>query len=48
MALFRQIAREKGSAVICVTHDRRMIEGFDHIYHVSDGRVSDGRTDEGV
>jgi putative ABC transport system ATP-binding protein len=42
MALFRQIAREKGSAVICVTHDGRMIEGFDHIYHVSDGRVADG------
>jgi len=40
MALFRQIARERGSAVICVTHDRRMIEGFDHIYHVKDGRVS--------
>ncbi len=43
MALFRQIAREKGSAVICVTHDHRMIEGFDHIYHVKDGRVSDGQ-----
>ena len=42
MALFRQIAREKGSAVICVTHDQRMIEGFDHIYHVNDGRVSNG------
>lgn len=41
MELFRRIAREKGSAVICVTHDRRMIEGFDHIYHVKDGRVSD-------
>jgi putative ABC transport system ATP-binding protein len=40
MALFRRIAREKGSAVICVTHDQRMIEGFDHICHVRDGRVS--------
>ena len=40
MALFRQIAREKGSAVIFVTHDQRMIEGFDHIYKVKDGRVS--------
>ena len=44
MALFRRIAREKGSAVICVTHDSRMIEGFDHIYHVKDGLVSDGQT----
>jgi putative ABC transport system ATP-binding protein len=41
MALFRRIAREKGSAVICVTHDRRMIEGFDHVYHLKDGVVSD-------
>jgi len=46
MALFRQIAREKGSAVICVTHDSRMVEGFDHIYHVKDGLVSDGRADD--
>jgi ABC-type lipoprotein export system ATPase subunit len=36
-----RIAREKGSAIICVTHDRRIIEGFDHIYHVKDGLVSD-------
>jgi len=43
MALFRRIAREKGSAVVCVTHDHRMIEGFDHIYHVKDGLVSDGQ-----
>ena len=40
MALFRQIAREKGIDVICVTHDQRMIEGFDRIYHVNDGLVS--------
>jgi putative ABC transport system ATP-binding protein len=43
MALFRQIAREKGSAVICVTHDQRMIEGFDRIYQVKDRRVTNGR-----
>jgi len=42
MELFRRIAREKGSAVICVTHDSRMVEGFDHIYHVKDGLVSNG------
>jgi len=43
MALFRQIAREKGSTIICVTHDRRMLEGFDHIYQVKDGFVSDDK-----
>jgi putative ABC transport system ATP-binding protein len=42
MALFRRIAQERGSAVVCVTHDQRMIEGFDHIYRVKDGLVSDG------
>ena len=42
MALFRRVAREKGSAVLCVTHDHRMTEGFDHIFHVKDGQVSSG------
>jgi putative ABC transport system ATP-binding protein len=42
MALFRRIAREKGSAVVCVTHVGRMVEGFDRIYHVKDGLVSNG------
>jgi len=40
MELFRKIAIEKNSALICVTHDVRMIEGFDRIYHVNDGIVS--------
>ncbi|CAG1008140.1 putative ABC transporter ATP-binding protein [Burkholderiales bacterium] len=40
MALLRKIARERGSAVITVTHDRRMIEGFDAVYHLDDGRLS--------
>jgi putative ABC transport system ATP-binding protein len=40
MALLRKIARERGSAVITVTHDHRMIEGFDAVYHLDDGRLS--------
>jgi len=40
MALLRQIAGAKGSAVICVTHDQRMVEGFNHVYRVKDGLVS--------
>ena len=39
MALLRKIARERGSAVITVTHDHRMIEGFDTVYHLEDGRL---------
>ena len=37
MALLRNIARERRSAVITATHDRRMIEGFDTVYHLEDG-----------
>jgi putative ABC transport system ATP-binding protein len=41
MDLLKNIAREKQSAVIVVTHDVRMIEGFDHVYHLKDGRLND-------
>ena len=40
MALLRQIARERRAAVITVTHDHRMIEGFDTVYHMDDGHMS--------
>ena len=46
MALLRRIARERRSAVVTVTHDRRMIEGFDAVYYLNDGRLS--RTPEMV
>jgi putative ABC transport system ATP-binding protein len=40
MGLLRRIARERRSAVVAVTHDHRMIEGFDSVYHMDDGRLS--------
>jgi putative ABC transport system ATP-binding protein len=40
MAMLRAIAGERRSAVIAVTHDQRMIEGFDTVYHLDDGRLS--------
>jgi putative ABC transport system ATP-binding protein len=40
MALLRRIARERRSAVITVTHDHRMIEGFDTVYQLDDGRLA--------
>lgn len=49
MALLRKIARERRSAVITVTHDHRMIEGFDTVYHLNDGvleRLPAGRVAE--
>lgn len=40
MALLRRIARERRSAVIAVTHDHRMIQGFDTAYYLEDGRMA--------
>jgi len=40
MDLLRQLGRERHTAVIVVTHDERMIEGFDRVYHMTDGRIT--------
>jgi putative ABC transport system ATP-binding protein len=37
MDMLKKIAKENQSAVIVVTHDERMIAGFDHVYHLKDG-----------
>jgi putative ABC transport system ATP-binding protein len=42
MALLRRIARERRSAVIAVTHDHRMVAGFDSAYFMEDGRLARG------
>ncbi len=42
MEMLKKIARENQTAVITVTHDARMIEGFDHVYHLKDGRLNNG------
>jgi putative ABC transport system ATP-binding protein len=39
MDLLKKIAKENRSAVIVVTHDVRMIEGFDSVYHLKDGHL---------
>ncbi|MDR3640391.1 MAG: ABC transporter ATP-binding protein [Humidesulfovibrio sp.] len=39
MALLKVLAVENHSAIIVVTHDHRMVEGFDRIFQVSDGRI---------
>ena len=39
MGLLRTLSREKNAAVIVVTHDVRMIEGFDRVYRIADGRI---------
>ena len=37
MSLFRQVAHERGSAVIVVTHDHRSLDVFDRTYEMEDG-----------
>jgi putative ABC transport system ATP-binding protein len=39
MGLLRKLSQEKDAAVIVVTHDVRMVEGFDRVYHIADGRI---------
>ncbi len=39
MALLKKLAVENRSAILVVTHDRRMVEGFDRIFDVRDGRI---------
>jgi putative ABC transport system ATP-binding protein len=53
MTLLKKLAVENHSAILVVTHDHRMVEGFDRIFHVSNGRIIDeknnvesGGTDE--
>jgi putative ABC transport system ATP-binding protein len=38
MDLLKRIAKERSSAVIVVTHDERMIAGFDSVKRLRDGR----------
>ena len=40
MDLLKKVARENQTAVIAVTHDARMIEGFDYVYHLKDGKLN--------
>ena len=40
MGMLRQIARERRSAVIAVTHDHRKIEGLDTACHLDDARLA--------
>jgi putative ABC transport system ATP-binding protein len=39
MALLKKLALENRSAILVVTHDRRMVEDFDRIFEVHDGHV---------
>jgi putative ABC transport system ATP-binding protein len=39
MDLLRRIAREREAAIIAVTHDEKIFDRFDRIFHLRDGRL---------
>lgn len=39
MTLLKDLALSNNSAILVVTHDHRMVENFDRIFRVSDGRI---------
>ena len=39
MSLLKSLAVENHSAILVITHDHRMVEGFDRIFQVNDGRI---------
>jgi putative ABC transport system ATP-binding protein len=48
MELLRRLGQERRAAVIVVTHDHRMLEGFDRVYHMVDGRISEDDVSRGA
>ena len=41
VTLLKDLAKKRGVGVIVVTHDVRMVEGFDRVYHMKDGIILD-------
>ena len=40
MDLLRRIAVDQDAAIICVTHEEMIIDRFDHIFQLRDGRLA--------
>ena len=41
MDLLRKVAQEQQAAILAVTHDEKIFDRFDHIFHLRDGRLTD-------
>ncbi len=41
MDLLRKVAAEQQAAILAVTHDEKIFDRFDHIFHLRDGRLGD-------
>jgi putative ABC transport system ATP-binding protein len=39
MDLLRKVASEQDAAILAVTHDEKIFNRFDHIFHLRDGRL---------
>jgi putative ABC transport system ATP-binding protein len=39
MDLLRKVAVDRDAAIICVTHDEMILDRFDHIFRLRDGRI---------
>ena len=44
MEMLRSLARERGRAVVIVTHDPRVLEFADRIIHMEDGKITEAST----
>ena len=45
MDLLRRLAVEQQAVVLAVTHDEKIFDRFDHIFHLRDGRLENEKTD---
>lgn len=43
MDTLRKVAVDKKAAIIAVTHDEKLVDRFDRMYHLREGRLSDER-----
>lgn len=44
MDLLRKVAAEQEAAILAVTHDEKIFDRFDHIFHLRDGRLEAANT----
>ena len=50
MDLLRKVAADQNAAILAVTHDEKIYDRFDKIFHLRDGRLDDqtGQVDMGA
>ena len=42
--MMRKLAKERGRAVVVVSHDGRVVEYADRVVHIEDGKILNGGT----